>query len=407
MKINLSPSATIFAVLSAAVALACSGDEESGNPGSNGGTPTIGGKAATGGTATSAGGASGGITTGGSQTGGLGSGGVSGGAAGRGASAGATTGGSTGGSSSPSAGRSSGGTSAGGSGGGTAGSGSGGMSRAGAAGSGVAGGSSAGAGGSGSGGGPGSGGGATASKGCGGAATPMACSTSGSPCMLDVSGTARRFYVVLPSNYDAAKPYPVVFQFHPLGGNAEQGMNMYNVRPNFPDAIYVTPQGLGSQPGWANTNGEDVAFTRAMIADVEAKYCVDTSRYFSTGFSYGGIMSFTIACQMADVFRAIAPMAGFQFGMEASCKPARPIAAWISNGADDTLVDPDGAAVLKDILVTTNHCETTSSPVEPSPCVTYAGCDAGYPVTWCLVEGQGHAIPNYGSKSIAAFFKQF
>jgi polyhydroxybutyrate depolymerase len=235
----------------------------------------------------------------------------------------------------------------------------------------------------------------------------MACSTSGSPCTLDVSGTQRKFYVVLPSNYEAAKPYPVVFQFHPLGGNAEQGMNMYNVRPNFPDAIYVTPQGLGSQPGWANSNGEDVAFTRAMMADVEAKYCVDTSRYFSTGFSYGGIMSFTIACQMADVFRAIAPMAGFQFGMEASCKPARPIAAWISNGAADTVVDPDGAAVLKDILVKTNHCQTTSSPIEPSPCVTYAGCDAGYPVTWCLVEGQGHAIPNYGSKAIAAFFKQF
>jgi len=377
MKIHLTRTATALAVLGTAGALGCGGDEEPRNPmgqaGSNAGTSTTGGTGGALGGTTNAGSASGGMTVGGPASGtggGLGHGGA-------GSPGGSANGGSMGGSSAPSGGTSAGGKSGGGSGAaGTAGSGSGGGS------------------------------GATPSKGCGGTATPMACSTSGSPCKLDVSGTERKFYVVLPSNYSAARPYPVVFQFHPLGGNAEQGMNMYNVRPNFPDAIYITPQGLGDQPGWANTNGQDVAFTRAMMADAEAKYCVDTSRYFSTGFSYGGIMSFTIACQMADVFRAIAPMAGFQFGMEAACKPARPIAAWISQGAADTVVDPDGAAALKDILVKTNHCQATSSPVDPSPCVAYAGCDAGYPVTWCLVDGQGHAIPNYSPKAIAAFFKQ-
>jgi polyhydroxybutyrate depolymerase len=249
-------------------------------------------------------------------------------------------------------------------------------------------------------------GGAVNSPGCGMTAA-MACSTSGSPCTIDVDGTSREFYVVLPASYDESKPYPVVFQFHPLGGNAEQGMNMYRIRENMPDAIYVTPQGLGSTPGWPNTNGEDIAFVKAMMEDIEGKYCIDTARYFSTGFSYGGIMSFTISCQIADLFRAIAPMAGFQFGMEASCKPSRPIAAWITNGDADTVVDPDGAAVLKDILVQTNHCETTSKPVDPSPCVSYDGCDAGYPVVWCLVPGQGHAIPSFSSTAIATFFKQF
>lgn len=248
--------------------------------------------------------------------------------------------------------------------------------------------------------------GATSSPGCT-ANTPEACSTSGSPCTINVEGTEREYYVVLPADYTPSRPYPVVFQFHPLGGNAEQGMNMYRIRENFPEAIYVTPQGLGSQPGWANTNGEDVAFVRAMMAELEKKYCVDATRYFSTGFSYGGIMSFTISCQMADEFRAIAPMAGFQFGMEASCSPSRPIAAWIANGSADTLVDPDGAATLRDIIREKNGCQSTSQPVDPSPCVTYAGCQSGYPVVWCLNEGQGHAIPSYGSTAIAKFFMQF
>jgi poly(3-hydroxybutyrate) depolymerase len=217
----------------------------------------------------------------------------------------------------------------------------------------------------------------------------------------------REFYVVLPDDYDSARPSPVVFQFHPLGGNAEQGMNMYRVRENFADAIYVTPQGLGSSPGWPNTNGEDVAFVRAMMSDIEGQYCVDTSRYFSTGFSYGGIMSFTISCQMADEFRAIAPMAGFQFGMEGSCAPSRPIAAWIAHGSTDTVVDPDGAATLRDILIEENGCQSTSQPIDPSPCVAYDGCQSGYPVIWCLNEGQGHAIPNYSPTAIAEFFQQF
>ena len=50
--------------------------------------------------------------------------------------------------------------------------------------------------------------------------------------------------------------------------------------------------------------------TRAMTAELEAKYCIDKARYYATGFSYGGSMSFTAACNMSDVFRAIGAMAG-------------------------------------------------------------------------------------------------
>jgi poly(3-hydroxybutyrate) depolymerase len=55
---------------------------------------------------------------------------------------------------------------------------------------------------------------------------------------------------------------------------------------DLPDSIFVTPQGLdaGSNgPGWANTNGEDIAFTKAMLDDVQSKYCVDDARIFSVG----------------------------------------------------------------------------------------------------------------------------
>jgi polyhydroxybutyrate depolymerase len=142
-----------------------------------------------------------------------------------------------------------------------------------------------------------------------------------------------------------------------------------------------------------------------MISELEASYCVDQDRLFSTGFSYGGIMSDTLACQMADVFRAIAPMAGTVFG--GSCNRANPIAAWIEHGEDDTVLPPDGGVAMRDILLEANHCTSTSQPVDPSPCVAYDGCDPGYPVVWCPVPGEGQAIPSFGGSAIAAFFQQF
>jgi len=215
--------------------------------------------------------------------------------------------------------------------------------------------------------------------------------------------------VQLPSSYDPSTPYPVIFQFHPWGGSAEQAMTMYQLNSKIPNAIYVTPQGLdagGAGAGWANSNGEDIAFTEAMVADVQGKYCVDNTRIFSTGFSYGGMMSFAVGCELSDVFRAIAPMAGSLYS-DFNCKGTGPaIAMWGAHGTSDSVVPlEDGQAALAKILQQ-NHCGTETVPVEPSPCVKYQGCDPGYDVTWCEWNGD-HGIPSFGSAAIAQFFLQF
>jgi polyhydroxybutyrate depolymerase len=47
-----------------------------------------------------------------------------------------------------------------------------------------------------------------------------------------------------------------------------------------------------------------------MVTWATTNYCIDRSRIFSVGMSYGGIMSNTLGCEMGDVFRALAPMSG-------------------------------------------------------------------------------------------------
>ena len=242
--------------------------------------------------------------------------------------------------------------------------------------------------------------------GCSAAMVQPECSATGMPCSIDVSGMMRTYYVSLPANYDKSRKYPLVFQFHPLGGSAEGARTMYNIKAGMPDAIYVSPQGLssGGSAGWPNTGGQDVAFTKAMIDKLQATYCVDKARIFSTGFSYGGMMSVTIACQMGDIFRAVGIQSGFP---TAPCKPTHPIAVWQTQGDQDPVVTPANAAMARDTYIKLNHCMSTTKPVEPMPCVSYDGCDAGYPVVWCSVAGEGHAIPRFSSSAIAAFFKQF
>ena len=254
-------------------------------------------------------------------------------------------------------------------------------------------------------------GGSSGSPGCGSSNTTSPCSKSGTTCSLDISGTARVYYVQLPSGYNSSQPYPLIFQFHPWGGSAEQALTEYQLstQSRIPNAIYVTPQGLqaGSNgAGWANTDGVDIAFTKAMVADVEGKYCVDTSRIFSVGFSYGGMMSFAVGCEMSDTFRAIAPMSGALYS-DTGCKGTGPhVAMWGSHGTSDTVVPIANGEAARDKILQQNHCGTATTAVSPSPCVTYSGCDSGYPSTWCEFDG-GHQPPSFASDAIAAFFKQF
>jgi poly(3-hydroxybutyrate) depolymerase len=249
---------------------------------------------------------------------------------------------------------------------------------------------------------------ASTSKGCNSGNKTSPCGSQGTTCSMTVAGSDRTYYIQLPSPYDPGKAYPVIFQFHPWGGSADMALTMYQLNSKFPDAIYVTPQGLDSNGslGWANTDGRDIEFTKAMLAEVQSKYCVDNTRIFSTGFSYGGMMSFAIGCEMSDVFRAIAPMSGALYS-DFNCQGTGPhIAMWGSHGiSDDTVPIEDGRSALAKILKE-NHCGTETEPVEPSPCVKYKGCDPGYDVTWCEWNG-GHGIPNFASSAIANFFKQF
>ncbi len=228
---------------------------------------------------------------------------------------------------------------------------------------------------------------------------------------IQSSGQTRGFAVRLPDNYNPNTPYWLIFGFHWNGGNSAQVDNggtsgydwaYYGLQKQSKNgAIFVAPDGLGA--GWANSGGRDLTFTDDMVKLIEDNYCVDTTHIISTGFSYGGGMSYEIACARAKVFRAVAIFEGAQLS---GCDGGNdPIAYWQMVGTADTTCTEAMATPLRDKFVKNNAC-TAQNPPQPAAgslthtCTNYSGCSAGHPVRWC-VHGAGHTpAPIDGSSSL-------
>ena len=163
----------------------------------------------------------------------------------------------------------------------------------------------------------------------------------------------------------------MIFGFHWNGGTSKDvdtgGSNGY-VMAHFGlqklsnnGAIFVAPQGLGN--GWANSGGQDLKFVDDMVKLIEDNYCVDTTHILTNGFSYGGGMSYEIACARAKVFRAAAIYEGAQLS---GCDGGNdPIALWQMVGLEDTVCPMSLATPIRDRFVKNNGC-TSQNPPQPA-----------------------------------------
>jgi pimeloyl-ACP methyl ester carboxylesterase len=231
------------------------------------------------------------------------------------------------------------------------------------------------------------------SAGCGKAPTL----TSGTH-TIQSGGKSRSFILKIPDSYDSTYAHRLAFGYHWLGGTDDQvasgGSDGYPwayygmLSQSGNTTIFVAPQGLNN--GWANSNGEDVTFTDDMIGLIENDLCVDTTQLFSVGFSYGGAMSYALACARANVFRAVVAIAAP--GAISGCSGGtQPIAYMGIHGVSDNI---QNGRALRDRFVANNGCTPQNAP-EPAPgslthiITRYAGCRTGYPVVWAAFDG-GH-----------------
>ena len=233
---------------------------------------------------------------------------------------------------------------------------------------------------------------AAASSGCGKAPTI----TSGKY-NIQSSGQARSYIIKVPANYDRNKPHKLIFGNHWLGGTAEQvagGGSDGAVYAHYGldalsngSAIFVAPQGLNG--GWGNSNGRDVVFFDDMIRIVEAALCVDESQRFSLGFSYGGAMSYALACARPNMFRGVIAIAAP--GGISGCSGGTGAVAYMGvHGVSDNIGAGRG---MRDRFLSNNGCAAQNAPEPAAGSLTHTlttySCRAGFPVVWAPFDG-GH-----------------
>jgi polyhydroxybutyrate depolymerase len=239
---------------------------------------------------------------------------------------------------------------------------------------------------------------------------------------LTFDGVQRSYLLHVPSSYDGTKPVPLVLDFHGGGGQAENQMRVsgFNGLADEQGFLVAYPNGTGRLGdavltwnggtccGYAvNNNVDDVGFVRAMLAEIQATYKIDSKRIFATGLSNGGILSYRLACEASDLIAAIGPVAGTQNIVP--CEPSAPVSVIHFHGTDDrhlpydggvgdqSLVGVDFASVQQSIDFWVKFDSCPSSPATTTAQDVrhdaYGPCLNGTAVELYTIIGGGHAWP--------------
>jgi poly(3-hydroxybutyrate) depolymerase len=235
---------------------------------------------------------------------------------------------------------------------------------------------------------------------------------------ITVNGKQRQYILTMPPNYDRSKEYNLIFSYHWLNGaatdlahgRADQHYGLYALAGG--NSIFVAPQGLNA--GWANNGGEDVTFFDLMLAELENNLCINEKRRFSNGFSFGGAMSFSLACSRADKLAAVAIYSGAQ--LSGCSGGTTPIPFFSAHGVSDNVLNISQGRALRDKFLQLNGCQSANAR-EPSTgsnqwFKTEYQCRAGYPVTYISFDDGHTATPKNGGaqwmpKEVWTFFSQF
>ena len=224
-----------------------------------------------------------------------------------------------------------------------------------------------------------------------------------------ITSSGRQYILRLPENYDNSRPYRLVLAYHWYSGSASQvfdctteGITCSTTQSPFfglwnlskDSTIFIAPDGVGSPQGWYNTNGEDMTFTDDILKEVENDLCVDTTRVFANGFSFGAVFSAQLACTRPKVFRAVGVYSG---GVSIGNAPggpcdgaSSPVAYYGSHGTSDGSAKYEYGTAARDLFVKNNGCTAQTTPTPPSGghvCTSYDGCSTGHPVRWCAFDG--------------------
>ena len=255
---------------------------------------------------------------------------------------------------------------------------------------------------------------------------------------LQHNGSTRFYDVFLPTGYNANNDLPLVIMLHGGGGdkNVIQAFSQLNPVANALGYIAVYPQGLEPLSiggfSWADGRGtaadnagvDDVGFILSLLNQLKSDYAIDDQRIYIAGFSNGGFMAQTLACEIPEEFAAAAGL-GCSLGVQqaADCTTAEATPMIFVVGTADpeipynggTMTNPNvepiiGVESAVQFWVDKNGCDdmpqvsnlpdTVTDDNSTVELLTYDNCDCHSDVQFYKIINGGHTWPGNEIPSI-------
>ena len=283
----------------------------------------------------------------------------------------------------------------------------------------------------------------TPSKGCGTTSKLQKTKSveNGDRFEMRVGSDNREYFITLPKNYDNKKPYKLLFAMHCMGSNAEDFVH-HNADQDHPSPyygqqkldtegnyIFVSPRGDTDGMPWSVSSDKDHKFINQLLTTLEENYCIDTSRVFMTGFSFGAMVTNSMAQDMQDRLRAVAVYATADYNIYLPKNKGLPIAWMAVHGKNDGTCQYNRArdSALKRILKNNGKADadgnfTDASAEKPKEvggsghlCYDFTTVDERFPVKFCSWNGQhqwtafdnGNWQNTWVPEEVHKFFEQF
>lgn len=244
-------------------------------------------------------------------------------------------------------------------------------------------------------------------------------------CAPDHTVLGRVYEVRTPAGFDGVTPLPLVILVHGYGTTARLQDYFFPLSASADEkrVLLALPNGTVDRVGkrfWNATEAccnferlpvDDVAFFRALVDDVRARYPVREGHVFLVGHSNGAFMSLRLACDASERFAGVVAVAGSTFDDARRCGEGPPVPTLLLHGDQDTLVPIEGRPGLYPSARETgarfaqrNRCtggwadggrvDVLGDPAEETSRLVVEGCPSRGAVELWTHEGTGH-LPFY------------
>lgn len=213
-----------------------------------------------------------------------------------------------------------------------------------------------------------------------------------------------------PPAWDGRSPLPLIVYFHGWNDSPEGTMRNRAMitGAHRRGALFVAPwarTGYWRQIGDGRQEGgrDELAYTRAVLADIKRRWPIEEKLVLASGFSRGASMVWNLACYGGDLFTGFAPIAGGFWNDTPVACPSGPVNLRHIHGRSDGVVAfnavgiynsmpiPEGLATLQRL----NGCsEPPDNPIAHRryQCQSWSECSSGRQLQLCL-HNKGHRIP--------------